>query len=304
MAVVLILNGLSSLLYFLYWAWKKKEVKRAGIVALFILIIPVVGAVFLIGAELVNIVFFHKKKAKLSEDELGFSKKRERMIVGNDIEKEKNTVPIDEALRISNNIDKRQMLLEILKREDTDNYIEGFQMAMEQSDTEVVHYAAAYISDTIVKYKESEKQLRARCEKDREDNPKIISEYLGLCGDILEKNIFTGIEQKMYADNYEKYLEFLYNKAWQEVDGRKIERMIALKKQEKNDAGVKKWIIRAERILETDIDAAKAVLKYYFYIKDYTKFRNVLEVIRKSDLKLDSELVGWIRFYAIDRGRL
>lgn len=293
--LILIINTLLALLYFLYQGMLKGNYRKGALIGLFILFVPGVGVVFLAGAQMLNFLFFHGNKTELNEDELGFSKKRGRTIISDDIEKAENVVPIDEALRISDSIDKRQAFLEVLKRDDAENYMAEIQEAMKQNDTEVVHYAASYISDTIVKYKESERNLRLLC--DKEEDPKILLSYLRLCGDILQKNIFSGTERQMYVGNFEKYMELLYQLNPEEVDGIKISQMISLEKKEKNNIAVEKWVSRAEQIIEKDMDAAKEVLKYYFYMKDSQRFEKALDIIKGSELELDSELIGWIRFY-------
>lgn len=293
--LILIINTLLALLHFLYQGILKGNYRKGAFIGLFILFVPGVGAVFLAGAQMLNFLFFHGNETELNEDELGFSKKKGRTIISDDIEKAENIVPIDEALRISDSIDKRQAFLEVLKRDDAENYMAKIQEAMKQKDTEVVHYAASYISDTIVKYKESERNLRLLC--DKEEDSEILLRYLRLCADILQKNIFSGTERQMYVGNFEKYMELLYQLNPGEIDGIKISQMISLEKEEKNNIAVERWVSRAEQIMEKDIDAAKEVLKYYFYTKDTQNFEKAMDTIKSSELELDSELIGWIRFY-------
>ncbi|KSV59475.1 hypothetical protein [Acetivibrio ethanolgignens] len=293
--LILIINTLLALLHFLYQGILKGNYRKGAFIGLFILFVPGVGAVFLAGAQMLNFLFFHGNETELNEDELGFCKKKGRTIISDDIEKAENIVPIDEALRISDSIDKRQAFLEVLKRDDAENYMAKIQEAMKQKDTEVVHYAASYISDTIVKYKESERNLRLLC--DKEEDPEILLRYLRLCADILQKNIFSGTERQMYVGNFEKYMELLYQLNPGEIDGIKISQMISLEKEGKNNIAVERWVSRAEQIMEKDIDAAKEVLKYYFYTKDTQNFEKAMDIIKSSELELDSELIGWIRFY-------
>lgn len=75
------------------------------------------------------------------------------MIIGEDIEKEVDRVPIEEALMISDTMNRRQLFLEVLKRPDVEDYMGGIRSAMAQEDSEVVHYAASYITDTIANIK-------------------------------------------------------------------------------------------------------------------------------------------------------
>ena len=293
---MLCLNAAAALACFLYQCLWKKDARRGGLFAAFFVLVPVVGELFVLGANFINWLFFRKGYAELSEDELSFSKKRTRMIISDDIERDSNIVPIEEALRISDTVDKRQSFLEVLKRLDVEDYTGGIQDAMEHGDTEVVHYAASYITDTIAKYKDGERRLRELCNKDA--TAEVLLEYLHFCSDILNKKIFSEPEQQNYLQYYGSYMDQLYQLDPAKVDGSMIARLLALIRGEEASPVTEKWIQRAENMVTRDVDATKAVLEYYYAKKNSGKFRDTLEAVKASELAIDSELLEWIRFFS------
>jgi len=124
---ILIINACLALTYFIYRGLFRRELKKAILMTVFMVFTPVVGVLFLVGSEAVNLLLFRKKDRPLDGDELSFSKKRVRMIIDDDIEKEVDRVPIDEALLISDTMNRRQMFLEVLKRPDVEDYMSGIR---------------------------------------------------------------------------------------------------------------------------------------------------------------------------------
>jgi len=294
--ILLIINVCVSIFLFFYIGFYKKDLKKAFLMAMFVFLMPIVGLIFLFAAEVVYYVLFLGRDKNLNADDLSFSQKRTRMIISNDIEKEADIVPIEEALRVSDTMAKRQMFLDVLKRPDVDDYLAGIQDAVKQEDTEVVHYAASYISDTIAKYKESERKLRTLCVRDK--SREVLLSYINFTVDMLGKHIFSKPEQTMYVSFFENHMELLYKLYPNDVDGNLVSRVITYHKETMADNNIiYKWICRAESLMEQDVVAAKEVLKYYFENKNKKKFKEATENIKNSPLILDAELVEWVRFF-------
>lgn len=143
----------------------------------------------------------------------------------------------------------------------------AIQNAMGQEDSEVVHYAASYITDVIAKYKESEKRLREICEENKDADTVLI--YLQFSDKMLHKNIFSEPEQRMYLNMFEGYMQELYEMDSSKVDGELIRDLIELHREYiKNTDGLEIWIDRAEEKVYMDLAAAKEVLKFYFHKKN------------------------------------
>lgn len=292
---ILAVNFIVVVAFFSYKCIWKKEFHRGVLLSGFMLVVPIVGAVFLGLSSLLFRIFFGRSDAAISEEDLSFSKERARMIIGDDMEKDTNIVPIEEALCISDTMERRRAFLEVLKRGDAEDYTVKIRNAMSRNeDTEVVHYAASYITETSAKYKEKERCMRELCEGDKREES--LLKYLNFCGKMLKSNLFSQPDKELYLGFYETYMEALYQRNRAKVDGQMLALLLQLKR-ENDTKNMEKWIERAKERCVFDVAVCKEVLKYYFAIKNKEKFEETLDKIKKSDLVLDSETLSWIRFF-------
>ena len=205
-------------------------------------------------------------------------------------------MPIEEALRISDAENRRRTFLEALKRPDAEDYMKGIHRVMGQEDYEIVHYAASYITDSIARFKTDEGKLRSLSEN--AENPETIMLYVRYCMNFLEKKVLGDFEQNMYLIMLEKHMERLYTLEPQKVNGEMISELLGIMKGFPMEENEEKWMNRGKALAETDLAAAKEVLKYYFEKENKEKFEETLEQIKESALVLDSEILEWIRFYS------
>lgn len=293
--MIIIVNTCLATAYFIYRGIVRKEYRKAALLGAFMLLTPAAGVLFLAGSEAVNILLFRKRDGLLNEDELSFNKKRVRMIISDDIEKEVDRVPVEEALIISDTASRRRSFLEVLKRPDAEDYMSTIQGAMERTDSEVVHYAASYITDTIAKYKDTEKRLRDICEESKD--PDSLRIYLQFCRDMLHKNILSDLEQKVYVNYFDGYMKELYEKDKEKLSGGMLADIIGFWMDQGGYVYAGRWAAYAEEYMDTELAAAKAVLKYNFTSGNREKFLNTVNRIKESPLILDAEALEWIRFY-------
>ena len=291
-----LLNICLAAIYFFYRGVIKKEYRKAFLMFLFMALVPVVGILYMVVSEGINELIFRKRDGLLKEDELSFNKKRTRMIIDDDIEKEIDCVPIEEALRISDAENRRRTFLEALKRPDAEDYMKGIHRVMGQEDYEIVHYAASYITDSIARFKTDEGKLRSLSEN--AENPETIMLYVRYCMNFLEKKVLGDFEQNMYLIMLEKHMERLYTLEPQKVNGEMISELLGIMKGFPMEENEEKWMNRGKVLAETDLAAAKEVMKYYFEKENKEKFEETLEQIKESALVLDSEMLEWIRFYS------
>ena len=291
-----LLNICLAAIYFFYRGVIKKEYRKAFLMFLFMALVPVVGILYMVVSEGINELIFRKRDGLFKEDELSFNKKRTRMIIDDDIEKEIDCVPIEEALRLSDAENRRRTFLEALKRPDAEDYMKGIHRVMGQEDYEIVHYAASYITDSIARFKTDEGKLRSLSEN--AENPETIMLYVRYCMNFLEKKVLGDFEQNMYLIMLEKHMERLYTLEPQKVNGEMISELLEIMKGFPMEENEEKWMNRGKALAETDLAAAKEVLKYYFEKENKEKFEETLEQIKESALVLDSEILEWIRFYS------
>lgn len=293
--ILLVVNFCIAAGYLLWMCLKEKDGRKGFMVSLFFIMVPVVGIIFIACTKIIDVLFYWKRDKHLDTSEFSFSKERSRMIISDDVDKESDKVPIEEAFMLSDSLNRRNAFLEILKNDDSEDYIPRIRNAMRHDDSEVVHYAATYITDTIAKYKEDELKLRKLCEK--QEDPELYLNYLHYCAKVLSSRVLSEPDEKRYLQYYEKYLERLFFRYQEDVDPILIAQIIALYKVFGENELREKWANRMEVYMEHDIIAAKEILKYYFEIQDNEKFHKTIERIKESPLELDAELLDWVRMF-------
>ncbi|MBQ9624468.1 MAG: hypothetical protein IJR47_00010 [Clostridia bacterium] len=271
------------------------SIKKAMTIGVFLFFTPVVGIAFLLIGSGINKAVFSKQDDLLQEEEQLLNQNRIFVAVEDDVAKDLDRVAIEEAFIISDTEGRRKALLDVLKRPDAETYINSIKGAMNNEDSEVAHYAASYVADTMEKYKTRERDLRKLHEEEK-DLESLVA-YLDFSGDMLHRVKFSLPEQERYLKLFEAHMEELYALDAEQVKGGFISDVIGFLKKKGDKQALEKWVNRAEGFMESDIDSAKEVLKYYYSIGNTKGFNETINKIKGSPLVLDSELVEWIRFF-------
>ncbi len=298
LVTLLILNTLLAVAYLVFYLWKRQRA-RAIVVSLFLFIAPVVGALFLTCAEAVNFLLFRKRDDRLREEELSFSKKQVRVITDADIEKEADRVPVEEALLVSDKRSRREVFLELLKKDDYESSMDMIKEAVESEDMEISHYAATFVSNAIAQYKKKEEELRTGYEK-APSQERLLSYVRYLC-EILSYQIFSAPEQRGYLARLDEYMRALWQSNQEAVDGAMLSSLMTLYEQQGEEGKLEEWVAFARQRSQQDLLAAKQCLRYYYRHGNENAFLDMLEQIRRSSLELDAETLDWVRYFSEKR---
>jgi hypothetical protein len=188
------------------WAYHLQKDRRKGILlALVVFFTPIFSEAYF----LIVLLFKQILKAFNVDDvdvsDLG-AKEKIKVIEAANYEVDKNKVPLEESLIISDKADRRAAFLEILKAGVTES-IDIVRKAVEDSDTEISHYAAAFLLEEITKFKKKEKELSEICEN--AGKIEAYYNYLDYSGEFLGHNIMMQEEQRRYANLFDqKLLDF------------------------------------------------------------------------------------------------
>ena len=92
------------------------------------------------------IISLFDRKSEIDYLELTFNREKKEFAEQTDYETEKEFVPLEEALIISDVQDKRRALLNVLKA-DVSNNMKSLVKALDNEDSETAHYAASALMD-------------------------------------------------------------------------------------------------------------------------------------------------------------
>ena len=292
--ILLAVNLLAAVIYLVFQISRGQ--KRKGLVIfLFLLFAPVVGGLFLLCAEGMNLLLFRRRDDRLNEAELSFSKNKIRVITDADIEKEADHVPVEEALLVSDKFSKRQVFLELLKKDDFENSLDTIKGAVENDDMEISHYAATFVTDAVNRYKKKELQMRALCTESSVSSDRI-ADIRYLC-EILLYPIFSIPEQRSYLGRLDEQMEALREENPFALDGEMLSDLISFWEEQGNSSKAEEWMRSARLLSEDDLEAAKLCLQYYYRHGQQREFFELLETVKQSSLELDNEALEWVRYY-------
>ena len=142
--ILIILYILMCLIYALEKRWNQAGAQEICFVLVICLFIPVLGFVFLKIADYVS-------KHNVSRDYSGiyrgerFHQDELSMLKPLDYEAEVNQVPMKDALKLNEYEYRRKVIMNTLKEENTEEYIQVLKEALENEDPETSHYASTVI---------------------------------------------------------------------------------------------------------------------------------------------------------------
>lgn len=291
--LILFFNLIAAVLYFLYSFFIRRQRVKGFLISLMMLLCPLVGGLFL-GLSALLYVFYFSKQADLNE--ISFNKERVQVITPPDEATDLNTVPLEEALLVSDKGSMRRSLLNVLKS-DFDNSLAAISAALESEDTETSHYAATVLMDVTAKFIKTTQSMQVEYDK-QPDNTELASMYADHIFQFLETGILSEIEVKTYSHLYVQLVGSLYTHGRQEVEGRDYRRAVSLLMDQKESDEALMWAKRAVENLPHNLDAHLALLKVYHETGQRERFLEALEALKASDIILNKEAIDLVRFYA------
>lgn len=146
--MLLVLNALAVVVYWLYKRFSPSGQNDSyNLRCLVMLLCPVVGPVLFFFCWLYYRVFFRKP---VDLDDVIFSKDRAKTLLMADESRERDIVPLEEAIAVTDKGNTRKLMIEIV-RHDISSSLSTISLALNSDDSEVSHYAATVLQETLGK---------------------------------------------------------------------------------------------------------------------------------------------------------
>lgn len=303
--LVLIVNAAMVLAYSIACLFRKREKSRSWVIrSIVMLLCPIVGFFyFLISWLMYRLVF--RRPVDLSD--VVFSKERVESAAKADEELERNFVPLEEAIAVTDKKNLRELMLNIVRG----NYQESLAsiaLALDSEDSETSHYAASVLQGALNDFRtnvqrDSRVVLEALAMPEEERTPGEDPEYKALIlidylNEMLRKRVFTELEQNHYAVLMEQVGEAVQASGHYCMDNGVMEeitlRLLEVKEYEKCE----KWALRIAQLYPETLSAYTCRLKLYFSNGEKEKFFEVLNALRQSDVIIDRETLDLIRAFS------
>ena len=275
---------------------KERNRNSVWLRAVVMILCPVIGPAMFFFSHLIYKLFF---SAPVDLEDVIFSKERVRTFLHADEDRERNIVPLEEAIEITDADELRNLMMNVV-RGDISKSLASIALALNSEDTETAHYAASVLQDALNDFRfHVQKQFKLVSSETEEDADRAgyaeaLVEYMN---QVLEQRVFTDMEQKSYVDIMDKVCEVLYGKGREHMTSAHYE-AISLRLLEIEDYDkCKKWCDRAEYQYPNTLATYTCQLKLYFNSGQRERFFEVMEALKHSAVVIDSETLELIRVF-------
>ena len=286
---------------------QRKEQLRKGapeyvMKTIVMLLCPVVGVLFFSSAW---IKYRFLAFGNLDLSDVSFAKQKSKIHLKADEERERNIVPIEESIVVSDTEKMRTNMINVLLGT-TDDSLASIALALNSDDTEVAHYAAAMLQNKLDEFRETvEKKKRQIDEmskhKDEESDEQrqtrfreieLLIRYMNF---MLRQKVLSEVEQTEYVGMMDEQCETLYQENRMNMQVFCYEWIFYRSLEIKNYEKAKLWSERLAEDHPEELSAYTTRLKLYFESGQKTEFFEVLSQLKKSNVTIDKQTLEIIR---------
>lgn len=290
---ILVLNTLVAIVYLSISPFREGSRRKSVIIRTVVMILcPIVGPCFFLLSYLFFRLFF---SAPVSLEDVIFSKERVQTFVHAEEDRERNIVPLEEAIEVTDTEGLRDLMMNVV-RGDIQNSLASIALALNSEDTETAHYAASVLQDALNDFRMNvQKQFKLAQE---EEGQTLYAEALiDYMNQVLEQRVFTDMEQKSFVNTMDQVCELLYERNRERMTSSQYE-AVSLRLLEIEDYDTcKKWCDRAGYQYPNTLATYTCQLKLYFNSGQKERFFEVLEELKHSAVVIDSETLELIRVF-------
>ena len=299
--IFLIVNLIVSLLYLLFgMIFNRTSRKKVAMRSLIMLYAPGIGPLlFFISYLFYRLLFY--RKVDLSD--VVFSKEKSKELVRINEEKERDFVPVEEAIEVADKGELRELVLNMAQGDYSES-LSAINMALNAEDTDTSHYASSILQDAINDFRMLVRKENARINDiDEEDESKReqlifdIKKLFVYMNKVLEQRILSKLEQNGYTDILDKLLEKYYRLAGASITSEMYEAMaLRLIETEKYDRA-RSWCERALWRYPNTLASYTTLIKLYFSCGDRENFFKTMQELKESNIVIDRETLELIRAF-------
>ncbi len=258
------------------------------------LLCPVAGPLFFLGGYLLCRLVF---RAEADLADVVFSKERVRTNVRADEEHERDLVPVEEALAVTDKSSLRSLMLNVI-RADTRSCLSALALALNSHDSETAHYAASVLQDELNDFRLYVRRGLQEMESQDKGCTALEEALLPYMNDVLEQNVFTPMEQKKFVLLLSDVGDSLFQKNPSGMTTAFYEWICLRLLEVKEFAKTEVWCARMVEQYPLELAAYTCRLKLYFTLQQKERFFQVMEELKGSGIVIDSETLELIRTFA------
>lgn len=318
--IILIINAIVAIVYYLWnilvtvsvksarMEKKNRELREQGkepeesmhdnrrtylIRFLVMLLCPVIGPLFFLLSHLLHLALFW---SQVDLDDVVFSKERVRIQLKADEERERNVVPLEEAISVNEKKNLRLAMMNMLKG-DIQNSLSSIALALNSEDSESSHYASSVLSDRLNEFRMQAQRMYQEIQQPGAEDEKA-QLLMGYMDPVLKQRVFSPMEQKRLVHMMAEAAGHLYEKDPSGLEANQYEsvalRLLEIKDYETSET----WCLRLAEQYPEQLPAYTCRLKLYFTTKRREAFFETLHALKQSDVVIDHETLELIRLFS------
>ncbi|MBD5559080.1 MAG: hypothetical protein HDQ87_01775 [Clostridia bacterium] len=276
---------------------KSKEKQYDGSLAyimrtVVMLLCPVIGPLFFLCGHICYLLLFRNDP---DLEDVIFSKDRIDARQMADEDRERDIIPLEEAVLVNENKDLRSVMMNVLRGDITDS-LASISLALSSEDSEVSHYAASVLSRELNQYRINVQKVWKQLQEEPEETEyaEMLIDYMD---SILKQHILSPAEQRDYVGILDNAAEMLYESDPSKMTVGRYEavclRLLELKEYDEAE----KWAKRLAEAFPTELPAYTCRLKLYFIRQDRDAFFELLNRLKRSNVVIDNETLELIRVF-------
>lgn len=211
-----------------------------------------------------------------------------------DRDRELNKVSMSEALKLASYKYRRNMIMQLLNEEDTLQYLDVLQDALDNEDTETSHYASTVIMELQRKIQEELIEKEVFYEQNPSDR-----EYAGQWEEILYKvlnsNLYDESNRKRYFAKYHRVSDKLLSVEMPEEIY--LRNRINIAFQEENYTEGQKFCTKYLRLYPASEDAVLCQIQLCIRTKDAEGMQEFLDSLSGRPVVLTKKTLKYIRVF-------
>lgn len=268
-----------------------KNEKNKCILAVYFLFVPILGfMIYFIPRKIVE------KKKNCFYDRDSFVKRLdiEKIQEIPTLQKELDVIPVEDAMAVGSNLEKRNLLLEQLKKDIYSNY-KVLLAASDDADSESAHYVAAAKMEVYRYINEEVLKAKSEFEGDETNVDKIFG-YLEKLSEYIESELLSEKEKNIYMAKYCEVINIVNKNpdiTFLSIHNSNfISYLVELKRY---DEAENFW--NGLRDEERDEKSYMNMLLMYYKLKKKNEFYDCIAQIEQSSIKLSAESLQFLRYW-------
>lgn len=229
-----------------------------------------------------------------------FGKERVKTQLKADENRERNILPLEEAVLVDDGKNQRLAMMNVIKG-DTSESLAAISLALHAKDSETVHYAASALSSVLNEFRITVSKMLGELEEEAPEETGAEEALLDYMDKVLHQQVFSDLEQNRFVHLMEHAAEKLYRKNASRLTPEQYE-SICLRLLEAGDTDLcGKWCGRLTEQYPEQLPAYTCRLKLQFTLRQREAFFKTMDELKKSKIRINSETLEIIRVFSHGR---